>query len=77
MEETEQKLLQGLVSGLGLGVGEREEVVVEGQESEFKAKALDTLLYSSSSVFPLPTRVGARVFLLLPGCGPVASVSNE
>lgn len=45
--------------GLGLGVGEREEVVVEGQESGIKAKATDTLLCSSSSVFPLPTRVGA------------------
>ena len=57
-------------------MGEREEVV-GAEESEFKAKALDMLLCSSSSVFPLPTRVGARVFLLLPGRGPAASVSNE
>lgn len=76
MEETEQKLLEGLVSGLELGMGEREEVA-GAEESEFKAKALDTLLCGSSSVFPLPTRVGARVFLLLPGRSPAASVSNE
>ena len=57
-------------------MGEREEVA-GAEESEFKAKALDMLLCSSSSVFPLPTRVGARVFLLLPGRGPAASVSNE
>ena len=57
-------------------MGEREEVG-GAEESEFKAKALDTLLCGSSSVFPLPTRVGARVFLLLPGRSPAASVSNE